>query len=157
MPKEHHYTATVEWTGNRGTGTSGYKAYDRAHEIRIAGKPPIPGSSDPAFRGDASRYNPEDLLVISLSTCHMLWYLHLCSTGGIVVTKYVDRPEGTMIEESDGSGRFTGVLLRPEVAVQHGADLAKARELHHAAHKMCFIANSMNFPVGHEPTIREDA
>ncbi|MGE0118644.1 MAG: OsmC family protein [Dongiaceae bacterium] len=155
MAKEHRYAVTVEWTGDRGGGTSGYKAYARDHEIRVDGKPPIPGSSDPGFRGDPARYNPEDLLVASLSGCHMLWYLHLCSTAGIVVTRYVDRAEGTMIETPDGSGRFTGVRLKPEIAVTPGADLAKARALHADAHKLCFIANSVNFPVTHEPTIRE--
>jgi organic hydroperoxide reductase OsmC/OhrA len=155
MPREHHYAVTVDWTGNQGTGTSAYKAYARAHDIRAASKPVIPGSSDPSFRGDPARYNPEELLVASLSTCHMLWYLHLCSTSGVVVTTYVDRAEGTMTEEADGSGRFIAVVLRPEIAVQAGTDLAKARELHHIAHKMCFIANSMNFAVTHDPTIRE--
>jgi len=157
MPKEHRYSASLAWTGNRGTGTSAYTAYDRAHVIQVAGKPPIPGSSDPAFRGNPARYNPEELLVGSLASCHMLWYLHLCSTAGIVVTEYVDRAEGTMIEEADGSGRFTAVVLKPEVTVKLGTDLSKARELHAAAHKMCFIANSMNFPVAHEPTIRAEA
>jgi organic hydroperoxide reductase OsmC/OhrA len=156
MAKEHHYAATVEWTGNQGSGTSSHRGYARAHEIRIPGKPPIPGSSDPGFRGDASRYNPEDLLVASLSACHTLWYLSLCAGAGIVVTKYVDRAEGTMLEETDGSGRFTAVLLKPQVTLKRGADLAKAHDLHGAAHKMCFIANSMNFPVAHEPTIREE-
>jgi organic hydroperoxide reductase OsmC/OhrA len=157
MAREHHYAVTVDWTGNKGSGTSGYTAYARAHEIRIAGKPTIPGSSDPSFRGDPARYNPEELLVASLSGCHMLWYLHLCSVAGIVVTQYVDNAEGTMIEESDGGGRFTSVVLKPEVSVKRGADLAKARELHAAAHEMCFIARSVNFPVTHEPTIREEA
>jgi len=157
MPKEHRYTIAVDWTGNQGTGTSAYKAYGRAHDIRSAGKPTIPGSSDPAFRGDPARYNPEELLVASLSTCHMLWYLHLCAVGGIVVTAYADRAEGTMIEEADGGGRFTGVVLKPEVTVRPGADLAKARALHAAAHEKCFIARSVNFPVTHEPTIREQA
>jgi organic hydroperoxide reductase OsmC/OhrA len=157
MAREHHYAVTVEWTGNQGTGTSDYKAYSRAHEIRVAGKPPIPASSDPAFRGDPARYNPEDLLVASLSNCHMLWYLHLCATAGIVVTGYIDQAQGTMIENPDGSGRFTGVVLKPVVTVKPGADLAKARQLHATAHKMCFIANSMNFPVTHEPTIREQS
>jgi organic hydroperoxide reductase OsmC/OhrA len=157
MPKEHHYAVTVDWTGNKGSGTSGYAAYARAHEIRSGGKPTIPGSSDPSFRGDPARYNPEELLVASLAGCHMLWYLHLCSVAGIVVTTYVDRAEGTMIEEADGGGRFTGVVLKPEVTVKPGADLAKARELHAAAHKLCFIARSVNFPVAHEPTVREEA
>jgi organic hydroperoxide reductase OsmC/OhrA len=157
MAKEHHYAVTVDWTGNQGTGTSAYKAYARAHEIRGAGKPAIPGSSDPSFRGDAARYNPEELLVASLSTCHMLWYLHLCSVCGIVVTAYADRAEGTMIEEADGSGRFTSVVLKPEVTVKPGSDLAKARTLHAEAHKVCFIARSVTFPVTHEPTIRVDS
>jgi organic hydroperoxide reductase OsmC/OhrA len=155
MPREHHYPVTIDWTGNQGSGTSAYKAYARAHEIRAAGKPVIPGSSDPSFRGDPARYNPEELLVAALSSCHMLWYLHLCATAGIVVTAYLDRAAGTMIEEADGGGRFTAVALKPEITVKSGTDLAKARELHHIAHKMCFIANSMNFPVTHEPTIRE--
>ena len=115
----------------------------------------IPGSSDPAFRGDPARYNPEELLVASLSSCHMLWYLHLCSVGRIVVTAYADRAEGTMIEEADGGGRFKGVMLKPEITVKPGTDLAKARALHAEAHKLCFIARSVNFPVAHEPTFRE--
>lgn len=154
MARKHRYAVTVDWTGNQGSGTSAYTAYARSHEIRSAAKPAIPGSSDPSFRGDAARYNPEELLVASLSSCHMLWYLHLCSTAGIVVTGYSDRAEGRMIEEADGSGRFIGVTLRPEVTVKRGADVKTAHDLHGTAHKMCFIANSMNFPVTHEPTIR---
>ena len=157
MPKEHRYVVTVDWTGNQGTGTSGYKAYARTHEIRSAGKPAVPGSADPSFRGDPARYNPEELLVASLSTCHMLWYLHLCSVGGVTVTQYVDNAEGTMVEEADGGGRFTSVVLKPQVTVKRGAHVAKVRELHAAAHKMCFIARSVNFPVGHEPSIVEES
>jgi organic hydroperoxide reductase OsmC/OhrA len=151
MAKEHRYDVTVTWTGNQGTGTSSYRAYARDHEITVDGKPPIPGSSDPAFRGDKTRYNPEDMLVASLSGCHMLWYLHLCAVNGIVVTRYVDRAEGTMAEDASGGGRFTRVTLRPEIAVAPGADLAKARALHDEAHHKCFIASSVNFPVVCEP------
>ncbi|TAM77938.1 OsmC family peroxiredoxin [bacterium] len=153
MAREHRYTATVEWTGNTGTGTSSYRAYERKYEIAAAGKPPILASSDPHFRGDATRYNPEDLLVASLSSCHMLWYLHLCAQAGIVVTRYVDAAEGVMIEESDGGGRFARVTLRPQITVQAGADLTRARTLHHDAHVKCFIANSVKFPVECEPAI----
>lgn len=153
MAKEHRYDVTVTWTGNQGTGTSTYRAYARDHEIAAAGKPSIPGSSDPAFRGDSTRWNPEDMLVASLSTCHMLWYLHLCAVGGVAVTRYVDRAEGTMAEDAGGSGRFSRVTLRPQIAVAPGADLAKARALHDEAHHKCFIANSVNFPVACEPTI----
>jgi len=154
MAKTHHYSVTVKWTGNKGTGTSGYKAYERAHEISGGPqKPMIPGSSDPTFRGDAARWNPEELLVASLSACHKLWYLHLCAEEGIIVTAYVDHPEGVMEETPDGSGNFRIVVLRPEVTVAAGTDTAKARQLHEAAHAKCFIARSVNFPVEHEAKI----
>jgi len=154
MPHEHRYAATVEWTGNTGTGTSAYRAYERRHDILVDGKPVIAGSSDPAFRGDASRHNPEDLLVASLSACHMLWYLHLCASAGIVVIGYVDRAEGVMAESADGGGRFTRVVLLPEVTLAAGSDAARAEALHGEAHARCFIANSVNFPVEHEATTR---
>ncbi|HKS65782.1 MAG TPA: OsmC family protein [Candidatus Acidoferrales bacterium] len=151
----HHYKVTVEWTGNSGTGTSAYKAYERNHVISAgAAKPPIPGSSDPLFRGDPARWNPEELLVASLSACHKLWYLHLCALAGVVVTSYVDHAEGEMEEGPDGGGRFLRVVLRPHVTITPASDMAKARELHREAHAKCFIANSMNFPVEHEPEIR---
>ncbi len=149
---EHRYSATVTWTGNQGTGTSSYKTYSRDHDIAVPGKPVIAGSSDPAYRGDATRHNPEDMLVASLSACHMLWYLHLCAVNGIAVTAYRDDASGTMAEDPSGGGRFTGVTLRPHVTVAPGSDLAKAEALHHEAHEKCFIANSVNFPVRCEPT-----
>ena len=151
MAKQHHYTAAVRWTGNLGTGTSGYKNYGRDHEISAPGKPVIPGSSDPTFRGDASRYNPEDLLVASLSTCHMLWYLHLSAVNKVVVLDYQDNAEGVMEESADGGGRFIGVTLRPVITVTAESDLETAKRLHHEAHEKCFIANSVNFPVRCEP------
>lgn len=154
MKKHHHYESTVRWTGNKGTGTSAYRAYSRDHEIRGPGKPLIPGSSDPAFLGDASRYNPEELLVVSLSTCHMLWYLHLCAVNKVVVLEYEDHAEGTMEETADGGGRFLEVTLRPSVTVTSESDLETAKRLHHDAHEKCYIANSVNFPVGCEPVIR---
>ena len=155
MAKLHRYAVTVEWTGNTGTGTSTYGGYERRHEISAGQqKPRIPGSSDPGFRGDPSRWNPEELLVASLSACHKLWYLHLSALAGVVVVAYLDHAEGEMEESTDGGGRFLRVTLRPEVTVVPGSDLAKARELHAAAHAKCFIANSMNFPVEHQPTIR---
>jgi organic hydroperoxide reductase OsmC/OhrA len=150
----HHYTVHVKWTGNRGQGTSDYRAYSRNHEIAAAGKPPIPGSSDPTFRGDPQRYNPEELLVSSLSTCHMLWYLHLCADAKIIVLEYVDEASGTMVEDADGGGRFTDVILRPNVAIASGGDLERAEALHERAHHLCFIANSVNFPVRCEARIR---
>lgn len=151
--REHHYRPRVRWIGNTGTGTSSYRAYKRDHVIEADGKPPIPGSSDPMFRGDRARWNPEDLLVASLSACHKLWYLHLCADSGIVVTAYEDQPEGLMEDDASGAGQFTRVLLRPTVTVTPAADLELAKSLHHKAHAMCFIARSMRFPVECEPTI----
>lgn len=147
----HHFSVTVRWTGNQGSGTSGYQDYSRNHVISIAGHPEIEGSSASQFRGDASRYNPEDLLVASLSACHMLWYLHLCSSNSIVVENYHDNAEGIMQLDQDGGGRFTSVTLRPHVSISRESDIAKAEELHHEAHRLCFIANSVNFPVTHHP------
>lgn len=147
MASTHRYTATVEWTGNTGEGTRTYKSYERANVISVTGKPPIPGSSDPAFRGDASRYNPEDLLVASLSQCHMLWFLHLAAVAKIVVVAYVDNATGTMIEDESGGGRFHEVVLAPDVTIDGLFDTAKIEALHHEAHEKCFIANSVNFPV----------
>ena len=154
MSKQHQYETTVRWTGNLGTGTTGYKDYGRNHEISAPGKPLIPGSSDPAFRGDAERYNPEELLVASLSTCHMLWYLHLAAVNKVVVLDYEDRADGTMEESADGGGRFVRVTLRPRITVTAQSDLDTAKRLHHDAHEKCFIANSVNFPVGCAPVIR---
>ncbi len=149
----HTYDTVVTWTGNRGTGTSGYRDYARDHDVSADERPTIAGSSDPAFRGERSRWNPEQLLVASLSQCHMLWYLHLCADAGVVVTGYVDHARGAMTETGDG-GRFTQVVLRPEVTVA-AADMAEeARRLHAKAHHACFIANSVNFPVRHEPHIQ---
>jgi len=151
--KQHTYEVRVNWTGNDGQGTSTYKSYRRDHVIRAAGKPDIPGSSDPHFRGDAARYNPEELLVASLSTCHMLWYLHLCAVNHISVVEYQDAASGVMEEAADGAGQFTRVILRPYVKISAGDNQSKALALHHAAHRLCFIARSVNFPVEAEPKI----
>ncbi|MBC7888641.1 MAG: OsmC family protein [Ferruginibacter sp.] len=151
MDKTHHYNLSVKWTGNTGQGTKDYKSYDRSHLILADNKATIAGSSDPAFRGDTTRYNPEELFVASLSTCHMLWYLHLCSEAGIIVTDYIDNATGTMTETSNGGGQFTAVILHPVVTVTHETMLAKAAELHHAANELCYIANSCNFPIQHQP------
>jgi organic hydroperoxide reductase OsmC/OhrA len=152
MKHEHRYRVDVEWTGNRGSGTDGYRNYGRDHVIRIDGKPSIEGSSDSAFRGDATRHNPEDMLVAALSTCHMLSYLHMATVAGVVVTAYTDAAEGTMATEGDG-GRFVDVVLRPVVTISAASDPGKAAAAHEPAHHACFIANSVNFPVRCEPRI----
>jgi organic hydroperoxide reductase OsmC/OhrA len=151
--KTHHYAVAVVWTGNRGEGTASYRGYDRDHEVVAEGRPAIPGSSDPTFRGDAARWNPEQLLVAALSECHLLSYLHLCSVSGVVVVAYEDNAEGMMTETEDGGGRFTEVTLRPVVEVSDGSMTEIALELHVRAHELCFIASSVNFPVRHEPEV----
>ncbi len=150
--KRHKYGLEVVWTGSRGVGTTTYTSYDRDHEIKSTGKPAIGGSSDPAFRGNAARYNPEELLVAGLSACHMLAYLHLCAVGGVVVTAYEDQASGTMVESGE-SASFEEVTLRPRVTISPDSDAEKAAALHDEAHRRCFIANSVNFPVRHEPVI----
>ncbi|HEY2512360.1 MAG TPA: OsmC family protein [Polyangiaceae bacterium] len=149
--KVHSYAARVVWTGNLGPGTSSYRAYSRDHEVRLPGKPPIAGSSDPAFRGDPARSNPEELLVASLSACHMLWFLHLCAEAGVVVTGYEDPATGSMEEDADGGGRFVEVVLRPQVTLADDAQRGAVAGLHERAHSLCFIARSVNFPVRCEP------
>ena len=153
----HRYVTKTIWTGNRGQGTSEYKAYDRSHIIRIKDKMDIAGSSDAAFRGDKTKHTPEDLFVSTLSTCHMLWYLHLCAVNGVIVTEYTDDATGVLKEGPDGSGHFEEVTLNPVVTVAESSMIEKANALHHDAHKMCFIANSVNFPVSHKPTSKVEA
>lgn len=150
---DHHYAVKVTWAGNRGTGTSGYREYDRDHMISAQGKPDIAGSSDPAFRGDSKRWNPEELLLASISACHKLWYLHFCAVSGVVVSDYVDEPQATMVLKKDGAGHFTEAVLKPVVTLAKG-DPQTARELHGDAHEKCFIAASVNFPIRVEPTIK---
>jgi organic hydroperoxide reductase OsmC/OhrA len=154
MQREHKYSVNVRWTGNTGKGTSDYRSYQRNHEINVLEKPPILGSADAKFRGDPLRYNPEELLVSALSTCHMLWYLHLCADAGIVVVSYEDRAEGTMEESGEGGGRFVRVTLHPHVRVTGSAE--KAETLHQRAHELCYIANSVNFPIQHEAVTELD-
>jgi organic hydroperoxide reductase OsmC/OhrA len=154
--KRHAYEVRVDWTGNEGKGTETYRSYRRDHEITSGSKAGIPGSSDPAFLGDPARYSPEELLVASLSGCHMLWYLHLCAVSGVVVLGYCDTAAGEMAENVDGSGQFTRVVLRPVVRIAAGGDPGKASALHHEAHRYCFIARSVNFPVELEPEVFVD-
>lgn len=146
----------MNWTGDRVQGTASYAAYSRDHLIRAAGKPDIVATSDTAFRGSPGRYNPEELFVSALSSCHMLWYLHLCAVNAIVVTDYQDEAVGTMVETEDGSGYFREVTLFPVVTITDAARIPRAMELHREAAKKCFIANSCNFPVRHEPKCRVD-
>jgi len=154
MSKEHSYRLNLNWTGNLGTGTLTYRGYTRDHTISAEGKPEILTSSDPSFRGNPERYNPEEMLLASAASCHMLSYLHLCAVNKIVVVEYSDSPTGKMLESADGSGRFEEIMLNPVIVVTEKSMLSKAYELHHDANKLCFIANSLNFPIKHIPTIQ---
>lgn len=148
-----HFEITTVWTGNAGAGTSSYTAYGRSHEFRGEGKPVIPGSSAPQYRGDAGRYNPEELLIASASACHMLWYLHLCAASGVVVESYTDRASGELTLHPAGSGEFASITLRPTVTLRAGSDADLASGLHAEANAMCFIARTLRCEVLHEPTI----
>jgi organic hydroperoxide reductase OsmC/OhrA len=153
--REHRYESTVSWSAAGGGPTRSYAGYSRQHAIAVEGKPPLVGSADPAFRGDASHYNPEELLLASLSACHLLSYLALCALEGIAVVSYTDRAHATMRERA-GGGRFTEALLRPEVAIDDER-VERAIVLHDRAREVCFVANSVNFPVRHEPVVRRFA
>ncbi len=152
--RTHRYQTSVQWAAD-GEGTKSYRTYSRNFAITAEAKPDIQGSSDPVFHGDSTRYNPEELLVASLSSCHMLWYLHLCSVNGIKVLDYRDGATGTM-EEGDGSGHFVKAELRPKITIARGGDSARALALHEEAHRLCFIARSVNFPVDVEAEIAEE-
>jgi organic hydroperoxide reductase OsmC/OhrA len=150
----HRYRLQTNWLGNLGMGTSDYAAYSRDYDLSAEAKATrIAGSSDPVFRGDASRYNPEELLLGAISSCHMLWVLHLCAVAGIVVTEYSDEPVGEMVEHPDGSGEFTRVLLRPRMVIADPTRIAEAVAVHDRAHGFCCLARSMAFPVKHEPRV----
>lgn len=154
MDSNHRYNLQLKWTGNRGTGTSHYRAYDRNHVVSFSGKPDLQASADPTFRGDPLKYNPEELLLAALSGCHMMSFLHVCVNAGVVVTAYEDRAEGTMQLHADGSGRFTEVILNPVVTVSEESMLKNLDALHHKANQLCFIANSCNFPIRHLATAK---
>jgi organic hydroperoxide reductase OsmC/OhrA len=153
MAKTHTYEVALTWTGNTGTGTSAYGAFERSVDASAEGKPVIPGSADPAYRGARDRWSPEELLVVSLSQCHMLWYLVLCAKEGVVVTDYVDHASGILSETPDGGGHFEEVMLRPEVTIATADRIERAIALHERAHDLCFVARSVNFAVRAEPTV----
>lgn len=148
----HHYALDLTWQGNRGSGTSGYRDYGRDVVVRASGKPELAASADPTFRGDATRWNPEELLLAALAQCHLLSYLHSAVNHGVVVLEYDDSPVGTMEQVGQG-GRFTEVVLRPRVVIADAAQVELAREIHAEAGRNCFIAASVAFPVRHEPVI----
>lgn len=154
MEKEHVYQTAVVWTGNTGEGSKNYTAYERSYTIHTKNKEDIHGSSDPAFRGDPKKHNPEDLFLASVSSCHMLWYLHLCSIHHVVVTAYEDFAEGKMLETEANGGYFTEVILHPVVSITDPTQIELANALHHEANTHCFIANSLNFKVSHQPVCK---
>lgn len=150
----HRYELAMTWTGNTGTGTSSLRAYSRDHDVTASGPETIAGSSDPAFRGDPARWNPEQMYLASIAQCHMLWYLGLAAEAGVVVTAYEDRPTGIMVEEASGAGQFESVTLHPIVTITPASDPALAEALHHRVGQYCFIARSINTPIHHEATVQ---
>jgi organic hydroperoxide reductase OsmC/OhrA len=154
MNLEHSYAVSLSWTGDRGVGTQDYRSYGRDHVLTAEGKHPISGSSDRVFRGDVDRWNPEEMLLSALAQCHLLSYLHVAASNGIVVVGYTDDATGVMVQTADGGGHFVSAMLRPVVTIASDdpADIDKAQQLHAVASAKCFIAASVNFPVGHTPT-----
>lgn len=155
MSKVHAYPARVVWTGNRGEGTAHYEGYDRTWDLAVEGKAVVSCSNDPLLGGDPAKYNPEDMLIAAVASCHMLWYLHLAAKAGITVIAYEDTAVGEGVMHPNASGNFTAAILHPKITVTAGADLEKARSLHGDVHKYCFIARSVNFPITIEPEIVE--
>ncbi len=151
--RHHEYSACIEWTGNTGEGTATYKSYKRSWQLATSGKPLVECSNDPVLGGDPTRHNPEDMLVASVASCHMLWYLHLCAVAGITVTSYKDIPLAIGEMEASGAGRFKSITLRPQITVTITSDVVKAQAIHDDVHQYCFIARSINFPVKIEPEI----
>lgn len=151
MEKEHRYNLTAIWRGNKGTGTSGLRDYDRSHTVSILNKPQLHLTTDNPAVGDKTKLNPEDLLVTAVSSCHMLSYLYVCALEGVIVTDYVDNATGLMLEHASGGGQFKEVVLNPVIKVAKTTMIKKAIELHHKAHEICYIANSVNFEVKCNP------
>jgi organic hydroperoxide reductase OsmC/OhrA len=146
--RTHTYSIRNEWTGNNGKGTAAYTAYSRNHKLGAPNKAAsIECSSDPLFRGDPARYNPEELLLGAISGCHMLWFLHMCADAGIVVNRYIDNATATMDEEGSGAAQFREAILSPVATITDSSRLREADRLHENVHKMCAIARSVNFPV----------
>ena len=150
--RSHDYALELAWD-DPGQGTTDYKSYSRRYRVTAAGKPALLGTADPTFRGEPGLYNPEELLVAALSSCHMLSYLALCALKRVVVVEYADRAHGRMVETPGGGGKFERVVLEPRVVIAQGSDVELARALHEEAHATCFIAASCNFPIEHRPTV----
>lgn len=157
MSDNHRYEIGLEWTGNQGTGTSAYNAYSRDYSVSVAGKPTVHGSSDPAFLGDPARYNPEDMFLASIASCHMLWFLHLASSAGIIVVSYQDKASGVMKTNRDGSGEFTSVTLSPSLVITDPSQKDEAVALHDKVGDLCFIARSINVPIHHNVKVSVEA
>jgi len=150
--KVNNYKIRVEWTVNKGNGTLNDKSYSRNHNISSEEKHNlIHDSSDPSFSGERTKYNPEELFISSISACHMLWYLHLCSINKIVVTEYIDNAKGFMEETENSNGKFTEVILNPTVKITDPSSINKANKLHTDANGISFIAKSCNFKIKHKP------
>lgn len=151
---KHLFKAEVDWTSNQKPSDSTKRFYSKTHQIIIEGKPVLNVSAAKAFKGDPELYNPEDLLLSSLVSCHMMSYLYVCAQNDIEVLEYSDNAEATLEVAADGSGRFVAVRLYPKVKISNSDKIELAVELHTKANQLCFIANSCNFPVLHEASCK---
>lgn len=141
----------MSWDGASRHGLEFRDRTKRRHTISHPEKPDIDGSAAPAFHGETTRWNPEELLLAALSQCHMLTFFYLAHEEGLEVVDYEDTPEATLRTHADGSGEMTEAILKPRVTVRGGWE-GSLDDMHHRAHELCFIARSVNFPVTHEAT-----
>lgn len=152
MAFKHIFKVALSWFSTEKVASPKSKVYSKSHHISIEGKSDLAISAAKAFKGDPSLYNPEDLLLSSLVSCHMMSYLYLCDQNNIEVISYTDHAEAILEVNSDASGRFVEVILKPAVVILNPEQIALALDLHKKANQLCFIANSCNFPVMHMPT-----
>ncbi|MBX9889233.1 MAG: OsmC family protein [Flavobacteriaceae bacterium] len=150
MSFKHFFKAKLNWSSKEQPTPSATKMYTKSHSIVIEEKEMMQVSAAKAFKGDPSLYNPEDLLLSSVVSCHMMSYLYVCQQNGIEVLSYQDNAEATLEVLDNGSGRFIEVRLFPKVIISNKEQIAQAIHLHKEANKLCFIANSCNFPIVHQ-------
>jgi organic hydroperoxide reductase OsmC/OhrA len=137
---------TLDWS--RGDAAFTYEAYPRDHSITFKNGAPVIFSAAPAYRGDAGKGDPEDMLVAALSSCHMLSFLAIAAKKKVTVDLYQDEAVG-FLENDGGKWWMTRVILRPKIVCN--ADAATLDEIHHLAHHACFIANSVKTEIQVQP------
>ncbi|MBL0141904.1 MAG: OsmC family protein [Betaproteobacteria bacterium] len=152
MSDNHTFEATLTWPADPAQKLPPDPAFSRNAVLASPGHPPFPGSAPTVFGGEATRYNPEELVTLALAHCHMLTYLSLAAKKRVAVLAYEDRATCVLGKDAaSGKMKILSAQLRPRVTVARGTDLNEATAMHAKAHEYCFIASSVNFPVAHEP------